>query len=197
MVTMSAANTTAVKNFDLDAFVLGFKTPQYDVPMYRRVDLIPEITKLDEQIKELEKKAAEAAPRKSYSNKDNPADQAEIDRLTVEYNAMVTEFEASKVVFQFRPFTAGELKQYVVRTNELGKADETDVPMYAEGLALTCASHPLSPEGWLKLCDAVGTSAFLEFARSWQAALSTGGSPDAPFSRRSSPAPSTEKPSAG
>lgn len=194
MVTMSAANTTAPQKFDVDAFILGFAPLQYKVPLYRKGNLIPQIAELEAKLDELA--AADVETKSRSMSEKSP--RAELNRLTTEYNDLVGEFEESRVDFLFRPFTSGEMKHWTARMKKLTDDAETDLPIWAEGIALTCVSHPLSVEDWIRLCDSpgVGAHVFGEFGRAWSAALATGGAPDAPFSRRSLPGRSTEKSSA-
>lgn len=197
---MSAANTTTAQKFDVDAFILGFRPAQYKVPLYRRADLIPEISELETKLDEMEAAQGDDASRKTYSAtaKLSP-EQVELDKLTTDYNDLVAEFEASRVDFLFRPFTSGELKQWTARMKDLTDDAETDLPIWAEGLSLTCISHPMTADQWLQLCDSpgVGGHVFGQFGRAWSAALASGGAPDAPFSRRSLPVRSTSRRSAG
>ena len=195
------------QSFDFDAFVLGFKRPEFVRNLYQRADLLPKLAELDGLITELQTQLdkAEAAegdkPERSIDDVDVVATlRARLNRLVVEFNETYETYEASAVAFTFRvPDQKGDWAEIKQRMLVLGadsakppKDDDEDAAVNwltaqaVAGMSVTCTSHPMTVEQWQQFRSVVGDAALATLVQAWNEAVKAV-VPAAPFSPKPSP----------
>lgn len=172
------------KEFDMDAFVQGFKPAEFECSLYRRADLMPEIETLEGEIN-----ALEADEKRGV--KTTYAQGSDLAAKVRRYNELATELEDSRFTFRFRPLRKGESVALIKEMADAGIDLHDNFQVAAHGMARTCLTVQLTPEKWLELCDQVGEVAFTQLYRQWDRATKSGGAPSAPFSPKSSPGHTT------
>jgi hypothetical protein len=195
------------QSFDFDAFVLGFKRPEFTRNLYQRADLLPKLAELDALTTELQTQLdkAEAAegdkPERSIDDVDVVTTlRTRLNRLIVEFNELYEQYEASAVAFTFRvPDQSGDWAEIKTRMLALGadskvppKDDDEEAQVHwltaqaIAGMSVTCTSHPMDVEQWSQFRAAVGDAALATLVQAWNEAVKAV-VPAAPFSPKVSP----------
>lgn len=199
------------KSFDFDAFIQGFKRPEFTRNLYQRADLLPRLTELDDLTNDIQARLdkAEAAegdkPERSIDDVDVVTTlRARLDKLIVEFNDLYNEYEQSAVPFTFRvPDQAGDrtaVKQ-LMEADGLDttppKDDDDALEKFAEthalySMSVTCTSHPMQPAQWKQFREHVGEAAFGQLVQAWVEAVKAA-APSAPFAPKPSPTPPSDQ----
>jgi hypothetical protein len=201
------------KDFDFDAFVHGFKRPEFTRNLYQRADLLPRLAELDELTNDLQARLdkVEAAegdkPERSIDDVDLGVTLRErLERLIAEFNDLYEQYEASAVAFTFRvPDQAGDWAEIKRRMLDLGadsktppKDDDEDAVVKwltaqaIAGMSVTCTSHPMTIEQWQQFRGAVGDAALASLVQAWNEAVKAV-VPAAPFSPKPWPGPDSKQ----
>lgn len=204
------------QGFDFDAFVLGFKRPEFTRNLYQRADLLPRLSELNELTDDLQARLdkAEAAegdkPERSIDDVDVVTTlRARLDRLIIEFNDLYEQYEASAVAFTFRvPDQKGDWAQIKDTMHSMGanpdKMPEDEgqeqidwlVAQALSGMTVTCTSHPMTLEQWQTFREAVGDTALGTLVSAWNEAVKAV-VPTAPFSPKPLPGPPNGESSPG
>lgn len=196
------------QGFDFDAFVSGFKRPEFTRNLYQRADLLPRLSELDEATNELQLRLdkVEAAqgddePERSVTDVDLATTlRTRLEAQIEEFNAVYEAYEASAVAFTFRVPDRDDdwpeiRKLMTAQGVDPGKVpDSSDEPalvawMTAQaisGMTVTCTSHRMSDEQWQAFRVAVGDVAFASLVQAWNEAVKAA-LPSAPFSPKPLP----------
>ena len=195
------------QSFDFDAFVSGFRRPEFTRNLYKRADLLPRLAELDELTTDLQARldkvedAQGDKPDRSITDIDLATTlRTRLETLIAEFNSLYETYEASAVAFTFRvPDQKGDWTQIKILMRELG-VDPDKVPEEEElqlpwleaqaiaGMHVTCTSHPMTVEQWQKFREAVGDPALGSLVQAWNEAVKAT-VPAAPFSPKPSPTP--------
>jgi hypothetical protein len=188
-VKKAAETTVEAAHFDVEAFITGFKAPEFDAHLYQKGSLIPRIVALQKQIND----AADSKEEFSIEEGDPTA------AARVEFESLNKEFEKSKVTFHFRVVQDGDMDAVwaeMVEDKIPGTEDKTEMSMDDVSMAVvnqyliarTCLSHPLTGSQWHPIRLGVGETAFMQFVNEW-AGGAYQGQPTAPFSLPASRTP--------
>lgn len=118
------------RTFDLDGWITGIQSVTKTVPLYQRADLLDDIQQARRKI--------DAAEINEQNEDVGVADRDPRHALIEQHNALVAEFEASRVDFKFRPFRAGDRNACLEAMAEAGfhAPVKPDVPDSALGAAV-------------------------------------------------------------
>lgn len=209
----------AAAEFDFEAFLGEFEEPTFTRPLMRKGAMLPDLTErarildeLDADIERLEK--AEEDQERDITDVSPLAKLKETrNRLTLEYNEVAAEYNASAVDFTFRvPNRPGDSEAIGALLEESGLVepprpdvdgldDDEKAAVLAEwekeftaywskatirSMSVTCTSHRMTPEQWEALENKVGVVAFTGLRNAWAEAVQAA-APDAPFSLRPLP----------
>ena len=218
----TAINEAAV--FDFEAFLGEFERPTFTRQLMRKASLLPDLTQrsrvldeIEEQIERLEK--VEGEKERAITDVSPLAElQARREKLTLEYNDLANEYNASAVDFTFRvPDQEGDQERIAALLEEAGleppdKPDESlDGDERAAAMAVwekdfetwwnaatlrsmsvTCTSHRLTVAQWEELQARVGLLAFGQLKNAWAEAVQAA-TPTVPFSLRPLPTQQPEE----
>ena len=195
------------QGFDFDAFVGGFKRPEFTRNLYQRADLLPRLAELDELTNDLQARldkveaAAGDNPERSVTEID-PATtlRTRLEALVAEFNDTYETYEASAVAFTFRVPDRNDdwptIRELMRKLGvDPGKVpDESDEPAVIDwmtaqaiaGMTVTCTSHPMTVEQWQAFRERVGDNALGTLAQAWNEAVKAA-LPSAPFSPKPLP----------
>lgn len=215
----------AAAEFDFEAFLGEFEEPTFTRPLMRKGAMLPDLTErarvLDELEKDIERmESAEEDVERDLTDVSPLAKlKATRTRLTLEYNAIAEEYNASAVDFTFRvPNRPGDHEQITAlleasgldeppRPETDGLDDEEKAAVMAawekdfsaywakatlRSMAVTCTSHRMTPEQWERLENKVGVIAFGGLRNAWAEAMQAA-APSAPFSLRPLPTQEPEE----
>lgn len=191
------------KEFDFDAFIQGFKRPEFTRNLYQRADLLPRLSELDEITANMQQRLdqAEAAKGENDVRGIDDVDAAatlrtRLDALIQEFNGLYDEYEASGIAFTFR---IPDQKEDRTAVHKAMKADglDTELPKDADdeqtialadtfamySMSMTCTSHPMTVEQWKALREKVGEAAFQSLAVAWVEATKAA-NPTPPFVKK-------------
>lgn len=174
--------------FSLNDFIAGFRAPRFEAPVHMRPDLYPKIVALQEQLAELQQDRsddADAKPRATY------ADAHPGRALQEQLDLLIDEYEASARVFTFRMIGSQDVNAALQAAKEADQEDMSD----CYGMAAAVVSPSWSAEDFMGLFRFLPTAAWIDLRNVFSEALGAGnmvtGLATAPFSRRSSPGPTT------
>lgn len=213
----TAVNEAAV--FDFEAFLGEFERPTFTRQLMRKASLLPELTErsrvldeIDDQIERLEK--AEGEKERAITDS-NPLAELQVrrEKLTLEYNDVANEYNASAVDFTFRvPDQEGDREKIAALLDEAGlvapdkpdtagldddekaavtRAWEKDFESWwnaatLRSMSVTCTSHRLTVAQWEDLQARVGLLAFGHLKNAWAEAVQAS-TPTVPFSLKPLP----------
>lgn len=188
MVTSKAARTTLdLKVFDFNSVMARTKSPKpKSVPVFLRADLADRIIELQSL---LDGDASDGTERAIG----DPEPGAE---LLDEYNALVDDFNESKLVFEFRATKLSDntnAKAAMIRDGHDLESDTAQEVSIGYMLAERCENAGWSGAEWHQWREQIGEAAFRPLINTAVEADTSGVS--APFSRRLSPGRTSEKPS--
>lgn len=216
----------AAAEFDFEAFLGEFEEPTFTRQLMRKGSMLPDLTErarvLDEIERDIERmEKAEEDVERDLTDVSPLAKLKETrNRLTLEYNEIAEEYNASAVDFTFRvPNRPGDQEEIAALLEEAG-LEEPPRPVDFEGMddeqkaallavwekqfgaywaratlrsmSVTCTSHRMTPEQWEQLESKVGVVAFAGLRNAWAEAMQAA-APSAPFSLRPLPTQELEE----
>jgi hypothetical protein len=200
---------------DFEAFLGKFERPTFTRQLMQKAGLLPELTERSRVLDEIEKRIemlekVEDEKERSITDVSPLAElQSRREKLTLEYNDLANEYNASAVSFTFRiPDQEGDKEKIeaLLVEADLTPPEKPDESLEGDGkaaamkvwekdfeawwnaatlrsMSVTCTSHKFTVAQWEALQAHVGLLAFGDLKNAWAEAVQAA-TPTVPFSLR-------------
>jgi hypothetical protein len=181
-------NSSEPASFDVEGFLGNFKPAIVEGKVYQRADLLPRLTILRDEVKQLnEKVVAEVA----FDETDElSAKVIEFQNLQQEY--LDGGFRTLAFLPKDKDSEIAARVAFQTSKHKRGPKDQRDYWATLSLMAEMCVEPKgITPDALHQLYCNIGDAGMVDVTRAWLTAFSGGGQPDAPFSPVPSPTPGT------